>query len=382
MCVLILFLFLAGGAAVAEPLPHFRAHTIASDLSGGYQVLAVDLNEDGRKDLIALGTGMKDLVWFENPGWRRHVMTTGMNRMINLAPVPSDDGGIPDLVLATDFSMEPSKSLGRIWILRHEGDPRKPWSIEQIDQLPTSHRMRRARLADGATVVINAPLAGAKAAPPDYRETVPVVFYRPGLWKREPLTESLSGVLHGIAITDWDGDGRDDLLTASFEGIHLFRQNGGGRWSGKQLARGSPDPWPKCGASDISVGRLGRRRFLCTIEPWHGNQVVVYQEHDGNWQRSVIDDSFVHGHALMTADLNGDGLDEIIAGYREGAKSVNIYSAGDVSGLRWVRSVLDDGGMPGAACDVADLSGDGRPDIVCIGGNSLKWYENLGPPDV
>ena len=34
-----------------------------------------------------------------------------------------------------------------------------------------------------------------------------------------------------------------------------------------------------------------------------------------------------------------------------------------------------------AACTVADLNGDGRLDIACIGSatHNLKWYENLGP---
>ena len=42
--------------------------------------------------------------------------------------------------------------------------------------------------------------------------------------------------------------------------------------------------------------------------------------------------------------------------------------------------ILDNGGMAAAACAVADLNGDGRPDIVCIGSATanLKWYENLG----
>lgn len=369
-------MLLCGAALTVNTPPRFRAHTIAGDLNGGYQVLAIDMNGDGKKDLLALGTGMTDLVWFENPGWQRHVIATGMSRMINLAPIRTDAGGVRELVLATDFAMEPAKSAGRIWVLKPKGDPREPWDVREIDQLPTSHRMRTARIG-GGTVVINAPLAGAKAAPPDYKENVPIVFYRPGSWKRELLSEELRGVLHGIFMTDWDGDGRDELLTASFEGIHLFRQEKDGRWIDRHLAKGNPEPWPKSGASDVSVGRLGKRRFLCTIEPWHGNQVAVYVERGGEWRRTVIDDTLSHGHALMTADLNGDGMDEIIAGYREGAKRVNIYSASDGSGAKWTRTVLDDGGMPGAACDVADLNGDGRPDIVCIGGTLLKWYENV-----
>jgi hypothetical protein len=34
--------------------------------------------------------------------------------------------------------------------------------------------------------------------------------------------------------------------------------------------------------------------------------------------------------------------------------------------------------MNPAACAVADLNGDGSPDIACIGATTLKWYENLG----
>ena len=51
----------------------FVEHTIASDLKGGYQVVVADLNHDGRPDLIALASGLTELVWYENPGWQRHV---------------------------------------------------------------------------------------------------------------------------------------------------------------------------------------------------------------------------------------------------------------------------------------------------------------------
>ncbi|SVE55499.1 uncharacterized protein METZ01_LOCUS508353, partial [marine metagenome] len=43
----------------------FAEHTIATDLSGGYQVVAADLNADGRTDLIALASRLSELIWFE-----------------------------------------------------------------------------------------------------------------------------------------------------------------------------------------------------------------------------------------------------------------------------------------------------------------------------
>ncbi|MGH7248352.1 MAG: FG-GAP repeat domain-containing protein, partial [Pseudomonadota bacterium] len=117
------------------------------------------------------------------------------------------------------------------------------------------------------------------------------------------------------------------------------------------------------------------------IEPWHGNQVAVYVESGGAWQRNVIDTSLVDGHTLWTGDLNGDGRDEIVAGYRGRGHQVLIYSCQDKQAKHWTRAALDDGGMSAAACAIADLNGDGRPDIACIGSatTNLKWYENVGP---
>jgi hypothetical protein len=370
---------LAASVLHGQSFPQFREHTIATDLKGGYQVVAVDLNGDGKKDVIALASGMKELVWFENPGWTRHTIADGFSQMINLAVVPAG-GGIPDIVLAHEFSMEASKSVGVVSLLQHVGDPKNPWKVTEIDRLPTSHRLRVADIdGNGKPVVVNAPLTGASAAGPDYRGRMPLVFYRPGEWKRRLIGDENEGVMHGIYVIDWDGDGRDEILTASFVGIHLYKLNGGGKWSRTEIAKGSPAPWPKCGASDVAVGQLGKRRFVCSIEPWHGNEVVVYTQRNGGWERQSIDSSLVEGHTIATADLDGDGRDEIVAGYRGKGRSVYIYQSADAEGREWVRHVLDDGGIAANACAVADLNGDGRPDIACIGGATadLKWYENL-----
>lgn len=371
-------LFICCSLAAAE-LPRFIEHTVATGLKGGYQVVIADLNHDGKPDLIALASGMPELVWYENPTWERHVIAGGFSHMINCAAWDTDGDGIPEIVLASGFSNEAKNSIGIVSVLHHDGDPRGPWKVREIDRLTTSHRLRWADIyGNGKKVLINAPLTGPRAEAPEYRDHTPLVFYRPGEWKRELIGDQNEGVVHGIYITDWDGDGRDEILTASFVGIDLYKLDQTGHWTRTEIAKGNPAPWPKSGSSDIAGGRLTGGRYIAAIEPWHGNQVAVYREKNGAWQRHVIDDSLVDGHTILTADLTGAGTDQIVAGFRGGSHSVFIYSADDARGERWSKQVLDDGGMAAAACEAADLNGDGRVDVACIGASTanLKWYEN------
>ena len=353
----------------------FVEHTIARDLKGGYQVVAADLNHDGRPDLIALGSGMSELVWYENPGWQRHVLAAGQSRMINCVVVGNE------IVLASEFSNQAKDSAGVVSVLRPGDDPREPWTVTEIDRLPTSHRLRTADIdGSGRLVVINAALTGADAAAPDYRGQTPLVYYVPGEWKRRMISTENSGVVHGIFVTDWDGNGRQGILSASFMGIHLFQYARDARWTRTEVAKGDPAARPKSGSSDIAVGHLGaahlaKTRFLAAIEPWHGNQVAVYTRRGAQWEREVIDTSLNDGHTIQVADLNGDGVDEIVAGFRGQPRSVYLYSY-DAAARHWTRGDLDKGGMGAAACTVADLNQDGRPDIACIDATRLKWYEN------
>lgn len=372
-----MFSLLLAGAFVLNLT--FTEHTIATDLKGGYQVVPFDVNQDGKTDLIALASGMTELVWFEGPQWTRHVMAKGLNRMINLAAC----AGMDEIVVAHDFNNQPKNSIGTVSVLTPPADRRQLWTVREIDRLSTSHRLRCADIdRSGRTVVVNAPLAAATAAAPEYRGHIPVVYYRPGEWKRQVIGEELEGVLHGIYIYPWTGAkkrerARDEVLTASFVGIHRYFLRSEGGWGMEKIADGDPAAWPQSGASDIAVGQAQRKRLLAAIEPWHGHQVVIYTrpKADKPWVRKVIDDSLQDGHTIVTADLNGDGNDEVIAGYRGPGRSVNIYH---FNGRSWYKQPLDKGGIAAAACAVADLNGDGRPDIACIGSHTtnLKWYEN------
>jgi hypothetical protein len=372
--------------APPDPPAPFTAHVVATGLRGGYQVVATDMNRDGRIDLIGLGSQMSELLWYENPTWTPHVIIRGAPRMINVAAADTDGDGIPELGLAYEFGQNPAQSAGKIAILKAGSDPKELWTQKEIDALPTSHRIRFATV-NKQPVLVNAPIVGPTNrggfADPDHTPT-PLRAYRPPDWKPETITEANQGVVHGLFAGDWDGDGSDDVLTAGYVGVYVHSTGRGGAWSRTEIVKGDPATWPQGGASDVAVGRLNKRRLVVTNEPFHGNQVVVYQEASpGVWPRTVIDTRLMNSHSLTLVDSDGDGNHEIVSGGTRGAArgvkpGVFFYKAADAAGQQWQRMALDPE-IAANSCVTADINGDRRMDVACIdNGNpwSLKWYEN------
>lgn len=342
--------WLGAAMTLSAAAPDFRMHEIATGLRGGYQLVAADVNGDGKADLIALAQGLGELAWYENPKWERHVLARGLDQPINVAVL---DGA---MVLAERFSSNPARSEGRVHVLTPKADVREEWTRREIDRLPTSHRLRVMRLGK-EQVVINAPLAAATAAPPEYRGAIPMVMYRAPEWKRELISDAEQGVMHGIFVKG------DRLYTASTLGIHEYRF-AKGKWQRKAIHQGHQGTWPKSGASDVAVGK----RITAAIEPWHGNIVALYEK----GARRVLDEKLSEGHTIEITDFDGDGREEILVGDRGAGGGVFWYE-----GPEWKRHVVDGAGMRASSCVVLDLNADGRADIACIGGATanLRWYE-------
>ncbi len=57
-----------------------------------------------------------------------------------------------------------------------------------------------------------------------------------------------------------------------------------------------------------------------------------------------------------------------------------MFYAQDEEGKQWHHEILDPMGMSASGCQVTDINGDGRPDIMLIIGatHNIKWYGNLG----
>jgi hypothetical protein len=398
--IVMLAILLCGPSAPAQEaqspngaIPRFQAHLV-DRLPGGYKVAAVDVDRDGKPDIIGLATTPSCLAWYRNPTWERHVLTSAAKEFIDLAPFDIDGDERIDLAIADEFGMSRTNTGGLVHWLHWPPDPTQEWSLHIIGAEPTAHRLRWADLdGDGHKELVVAPIMGRNAKAPLWQVGVKLAFYRiPALPMTEPwkptLIDDRLTVLHGLAIVDWDRDGRDDILTASFEGVYLHQSQGQGdqiSWKRTRLGSGEQTDPAKRGASEVALGKLkGRPRgFLAAVEPWHGDKVVVYTPRataDGLWQRAVIDDTFDEGHALICADLDGDHEDEIIAGYRGKGASLYIYDCRDSVGRKWERIALDEGDMAASGLDVADLNGDGRLDIIAVGTATanIKWYENLG----
>ncbi|MDF7777209.1 VCBS repeat-containing protein [Sphingomonas sp. AOB5] len=368
----------------------FDIHTIGSNIRGLYVVVPIDMNRDGKQDLIALGQREDHLVWYENPYWTPHIIRTpeALPQMVNMHAADLDGDGIPEIAVTYLFHMNPSLSVGKIAILSSTGsDPDAPWTLREIDRVPSPHRVLFADIdGSGKKALVVAPILNPKSQPvtsndPDHLN-VPLFVYRAPDWKRELVTQANVGPVHGLTVIDWDGDGREDILTSGQSGTWMHGLGKDGKWTRTLLTLGNPAPWPDNGSSDVAVGMLGGRRFFATIEPFHGNLVVVYtQDAQGRFLRNVIDNRLQRGHTIALADFDNDGVPEIVAGASGGASSTYYYKAKDASGQGWTAMLMDNA-MAAADCKTGHVRGDAkRTDIFCTHGQGtmdLKWYEYRG----
>ena len=202
-------------------------------------------------------------------------------------------------------------------------------------------------------------------------------------WSTELLDDSLH-MTHNFDPVPWDNDPADELLVAAREGVFLL-DRGEGRSKLIKLAGDEGG-----GAGEVRQGRLpGGKRFLVTIEPMHGNQLVTYTVDGAGdekklWQRNVVDASLKEGHALGCGDLLGSGFDQIVVGWRgknsEGKVGILLFTPLDREGKSWRRTVVDDNTMACEDLSLADLDNDGRLDIIAAGRatKNLKVYFNQG----
>jgi Aldos-2-ulose dehydratase, beta-propeller domain len=352
-------------------IPTFREEVIETQSGGpGYNSCLADINGDGKPDLVLVTENKDQVLWYENPTWKRHVMTSGLPKT--------------EIIVGGDWVMADTLTSGSIWLLKRPDDLDQPWTPIQIDKEPSMHRLAVLRV-NGKKELVGACLMGRGTKAPDWEGPgAPIFILRPegdpfkGPWKREMISSTLHRI-HAITPVDWDKSGNQALLVAAFEGIHLFRKGEKG-WEDELLAKGDPK---SPGSSEVKVVRLpGGRKALATIDPFHGNEAAVYLSHRG-WERRVILEGYRVGHSVVPVDFSGDGVDSLVLGFRgekgKGGHAVVVLRPLDENGETWEKKILDDRDMEADGVHAVDLNGDGRVDIVATGkGTNIKIYWNEG----
>ncbi len=364
--------------------PRFETQEIRRDFGVGYAVTVADVNGDRKPDILAIsGT---QLVWFENPSWQAHVVLDGQTPRDNvtLAPHDIDRDGRLDVALGATWKPSDTNAGGTLhWTSPDAAGGASPWTLRDITSEPTLHRIRWANVdGTGDPELIVVPLHGRGTSPPEWAGVGPrlLALRVPKVpakdpWPAELIDDSLH-IVHNFAVLDFDGDGDDELIAASREGLHLLERGREGRWTKTRLG--------DVNAGEVKVGRVGGRRVLAVIEPWHGTTLAIYREPGRNtrgpWTRQVIDETLTGGHAIGWADVDGDGSDELIAGWREKEVGVALYRITSATEPP-ARVMIDAGGMAAEDLTVADLDADGRPDIIASGRRTanVRIYWNRTP---
>ena len=299
-----------------------------------FLTFAADLTGDGRPDIVSVGWPGKETYWFENPGpdrdyrseghWPRHILAPVVdNESPGLADLTGD--GFPELI---------GQSEGAYGYFRAGDDVRAPWRFHPVS----------------------------------------------------PADPDRGRYTHGLGAGDIDGDGRTDLLTKD-------------GWY-RQPADLSDDPvWEEYavpfaekaaqilafdvdgdGDADVVTARQAHGYGL----DWWENQLgeaadpgFVRHEIMGDADSNAAPVLFSQLHALAAADVNGDGLTDVVTGKRFfahgpdgdadplGAPALYWWElTRGPGGPSFVPHRIDDASGVGCGIHCGDVTGDGKPDVV------------------
>ncbi len=210
--------------------------------------------------------------------------------------------------------------------------------------------------------------------------------YPTNAWQWHQVSPRVNGwqkYTHGIGFGDVNGDGKTDLL------------EGSGWWEQPKAPQGN-EPWKKHDAVFATKG--GAQMYVLDVNADGKNDVISslaaheyglawFEQAADGWKQHLITGTpdqpgstgliFSQLHAIELADMNGDGLQDIVTGKRfwahgmKGDPEPNAPAvvwwfelkreAGKVS---WTPHLIDDQCGVGTQFVVADVDGDKKLDVV------------------
>lgn len=352
----------------ADDIPEFKWRSVEIDkIDVGYGLQLADVNGDGKTDIVL--ADKKTIQWYENPGWKKHIIAKNLTQRDNVCIAARDIDGDGQCEIAVGGQWNYSDSIkdGAVFYLAPPADRRQPWTPIKLHNDPSTHRMHWVRGRNDEYFLHVKPLRGRGSVDGTgnglrlLEYTVP-----PDVNRRWPIDVvcDFMHLSHNFHVVNWDDDAEEEIIVAGKEGVWHFDRGEDG-WKPTRLTKNF--------AGEIRDGKLpGGKRFIATVEPKHGNVAAVYTEPDQPgelWNpNQVLDEKIKDGHAVACADYLGVGSDQIIVGWRAmnepGVPGIKLFTPMDESGSKWRETRISADKIAVEDIKVADLNGDGKTDIV------------------
>jgi hypothetical protein len=346
--------------ATPAPAPRWEIHHVVNPpkefdpkgYSDSFMNYADDLNGDGRLDLVMVDFPGKQTWWFENQGlkpvqrdqppaeplnfdqelgWARHEMIPVTN---NESPQYLDVNGDGVRELVAGFEN------GLMGISVRQSHPSAPWKMIAIGAPGTPdiqrfyHGLGIGDVDQDGRADVLVPAGWWKA--PEEMTSAPWTFNE----------AKFGGGCSQMYVYDFDGDGDNDVLSASPHDYGIWWHENEGKKEPEASAPGASQP-----------------------STLNSQPLPTFKQHE-------IDKTFSETHAVVLADINGDGLPDFVTGKRWWSHGGHGPGGGEPAVLHWyelkrengtatwIKHTIDEDSGVGTAFEVADINGDGLLDFA------------------
>lgn len=325
--------------------------------------LTTDLTGNGRDDVIVgAKAGEPNLYWYENKagGWKRHAMAT--TPKLEAGGVLGDISGNGRLDLVAGQKWDCHEAY---WF-EQPPNPRDPWETHLItDEFQKYHDQGFGDVDDDGDpeVVLLSQKTGV------------LVYYDiPDDPTVEPWPATNSHVVsddvwdvEGVELVDIDGDGDTEIVA----GRNIFHRNDPDDWERERIAPSWEDERIRLVVDDIDGdGEYEAVISECEL-PYFGERRDIHR--DGRlavcrapgWEPTVLKEGLFCPHSLQVADFDGDGRPDIYVAESFLGENDNPqhFVFRNLGGGEFEEQLVHEG-TPTHEAKVADLTGDGRSDIV------------------